>query len=181
MPTTVRLRDARHEDAEAITEIYNDAVRFTTAIWNETTVDVADREQWMRERVAGGAPLLVAVDEQDQVIGYATWGPFRPHEGYRHSREHSVYVHADHRGQGIGTVLLRALIAEARMRGVHVLVGGISAENEGSIWLHERAGFTRTGTIPQAGRKFDRWLDLAFLTLVLDGSDQHPSGHSRSL
>ncbi|NEL81389.1 MAG: N-acetyltransferase, partial [Xanthomonas perforans] len=80
----------------------------------------------------------------------------------KYSVEHSIYVHRDHRGKGLGRILLQALIAAAQERGVHVLVGGIDASNQASIALHEQFGFTHAGTVREAGFKFGRWLDLAF-------------------
>lgn len=166
--TRMSIRTATEADAPRITEIYNDAVAHTTAIWNDTVVSEENRRLWIRERLAAGFPLLVAVDEDDDVLGYATYGPWRPHDGYRHTVEHSVYVRGDQRGAGLGRVLMEALLEAARAQGIHVLVAGIDAENAGSIALHEKLGFVRTGLLPQVGVKFGRWLDLAFLQLTLD-------------
>ena len=102
------------------------------------------------------------------MLGYASFGDWRAFDGYRHTVEHSVYVRSDRRGGGIGTALMRVLIARARALGKHVMVAGIEAGNAGSIALHERLGFERVGLMPQVGTKFGRWLDLAFLQLVLD-------------
>ncbi len=168
MVVTTNLRDAAERDLPAITAIVNHAVEHTTAIWNDRIVDVADRAAWLAERTGAGFPVIVAVDEADAAIGYATYGPFRPHDGYRHSVEHSVYVHESQRGRGLGRALLTAIIDRARAEGRHVMVAGIDAENAGSIALHEKLGFVRTGLLPQVGVKFGRWLDLAFLQLVLD-------------
>src|SRR5690606_8706159 len=82
--------------------------------------------------------------------------------------EHSLYVREGLRGRGTGSALLTALLERARAQGIHVMVAGIDAENDGSVRLHERFGFTRVGVLPQVGTKFGRWLDLAFLQLVLD-------------
>jgi len=82
--------------------------------------------------------------------------------------EHSVYVHIDRRGRGIGRELMQQLIACARDQQVHVLVGAIDVSNLGSIALHAALGFTPAGIIRQAGFKFGRWLDLAFYQLVLE-------------
>lgn len=166
----MQIIDARPEHVPGITRIYNDAVRTTTAIWNETEVDAAERLSWYRGRLEAGFPVLVAVDEGGDVLGYSTYGPFRPHEGYRRSVEHSVYVERDARGGGIGRALLEAVIDWARAADVHVMIGGIAAENTGSIRLHERLGFQHVGQLPQVGMKFGRWLDLAFLQLVLDSA-----------
>ncbi|MGV9670441.1 N-acetyltransferase family protein [Gordonia sp. NPDC003504] len=168
------IRDATDLDAEGITVIYNDAVAHTTAIWNERLVDADNRRGWIADRRAAGFPVLVAVEpdpanpDAERVLGYATYGPFRPHDGFRRTVEHSVYVHGDQRGRGLGTDLMAALLDRARNSGVHVVVAGIDAANTGSIRLHERLGFTRVGTLREVGTKFGSWLDLAFLQLILD-------------
>ena len=99
-----------------------------------------------------------------RVLGYATFGPFRGSwPGYRHTVEHSVHVRQDQRGRGLGTALIQALFPLAQARGVHVMVGAIDASNTGSLRLHARLGFVQTGLMPQVGRKFGRWLDLALV------------------
>lgn len=162
------IRDAGQDDIDAITAIYNDAVEHTTAIWNETKVDPANRRAWLADRKHAGYPVLVAVDDTGSVLGYASFGDWRAWDGYRHTVEHSVYVRADQRGKGIGEALMRVLIEKARASGKHVMVAGIEARNAGSIRLHEKLGFERAGHLKQVGTKFGRWLDLAFLQLTLD-------------
>jgi phosphinothricin acetyltransferase len=162
------IRDADPCDAEGITTIYNDAVLHTTAIWNERTVDVAQRMAWLADRNKAGCPVLVAVNDGGDVLGYASFGDWRAWEGYRHTAEHSIYVRADQRGQGIGETLLRALVDRARDIGKHVLVAGIEAKNDASIRLHQKLGFEQAGYLKQVGAKFGRWLDLVFLQLTLD-------------
>jgi phosphinothricin acetyltransferase len=114
--------------------------------------------------------VLVAV-EGDAVLGFASYGTFRPWEGYKHTVEHSVYVDATVRGKGVGRILLGALIAHATVAGRHVMVAGIDASNAVSIKLHAALGFTMIGTLMQVGRKFDRWLDLTFMQLMLAPGD----------
>lgn len=162
------IRDAEPGDAEGIAAIYNDAVERTTAIWNETRVDGANRRAWLADRQRAGYPVLVAVDDDSGVAGYASFGDWRAWDGYRHTVEHSVYVRADRRGDGIGEALMLALIERARASGKHVMVAAIEAGNAGSIRLHEKLGFERVGHLKEVGAKFGGWLDLAFLQLTLD-------------
>lgn len=90
------IRAAVESDAEIIAEIYNDAVLNTTAIWNENRIDVANRITWINSRQQAGFPVIVATDDNDDtVLGYASYGDWRPWDGYRHTVEHSVYVHKD--------------------------------------------------------------------------------------
>ncbi len=164
----MNIRDAGPADVDGITDIYNDAVVNTTAIWNETKVDAANRTAWHADRQHLGYPVLIAAEEDGQVLGYASFGDWRAFDGYRHTVEHSVYVRADQRGKGIGDALMRALIERAREIGKHVMVAGIEAQNAGSIHLHEKLGFEQVGNLKEVGTKFGAWLDLAFMQLTLD-------------
>ncbi len=161
------IRDAVHADLPAIRDIYNDAVLNTLAIWNEQTVDLGNRQAWFAARQAQGYPILVAVNEAGDVLGYASFGDWRPFEGFRHTVEHSVYIRSDQRGQGLGPLLMQALIKRARGCGKHVMVAAIESGNTASIRLHERLGFTLNGQMPQVGVKFGKWLDLTFMQLML--------------
>ncbi|WP_422928721.1 GNAT family N-acetyltransferase [Singulisphaera sp. PoT] len=162
------IRDAGEGDIEGITAIYNDAVEQTTAIWNEASVDLANRSAWLAERRRVGYPVLVAVDGDGGVLGYASFGDWRAWDGYRYTVEHSVYVRNDQRGKGVGKALMLALVERARGLGKHVMVAGIEARNVASIRLHETLGFEHVGHLKQVGTKFGTWLDLAFLQLTLD-------------
>ncbi|CAH0257161.1 N-acetyltransferase [Pseudomonas carnis] len=167
------IRDATEHDLPAIRAIYNDAVLNTTAIWNEQPVDLANRQAWFSARQAQQYPILVTVDN-DEVTGYASFGDWRPFEGFRYSVEHSVYVRNDQRGKGLGPRLMQALIERARSCGKHVMVAAIESGNLASIRLHERLGFVTTGQMPQVGIKFGRWLDLTFMQLTLNPGAEPP-------
>jgi len=167
----MRIRDAEARDVPAILALYNHAVRETTAAWtgHEETLD--DRLTWFEGRKSQGLPVIVAVDAEDEVAGFASYGPFRAKEGYRFTAEHTVYVDPTRHRQGIGRVLMTRLMDIADANGIHVLVGGVDGANSASIALHEALGFEVTGRLPQTGTKFGRWLDLVFLTKVLRETD----------
>ncbi|WP_294928431.1 GNAT family N-acetyltransferase [uncultured Paracoccus sp.] len=167
----MEIRDAVERDIAGITAIYNDAVAHTTATWNATQVDAANRLSWLTDRRRAGYPVLVAVDASSGVLGYASFGDWRAFEGYRHTVEHSVYVRADQRGAGIGCALMLALIGRARRLGKHVMVGALESGNLASIRLHEKLGFEQVGHLKQVGTKFGKWLDLTLLQLTLDRPD----------
>ncbi|WP_417661712.1 GNAT family N-acetyltransferase [Pseudomonas sp.] len=167
----MNIDNATEDDLPELLAIYNDAVLNSTAIWNETTSDLESRRIWLRERQALGFPILAARNSTGRLVGYATYGPWRSIEGFKHTVEHSVYVCADQRGLGIGPALMKALIERARSANLHVMVAAIESENRASIRLHRQLGFSVTGQMPQVGRKFDRWLDLTFMQLNL-GADE---------
>jgi phosphinothricin acetyltransferase len=100
-------------------------------------------------------------------VGFASYGSFRAWMGYRFTVEHSVYVSEAARRQGIASALVRAIMDAACAQGLHTMVAGIDAANAGSIALHRKLGFEDAGILRQVGFKFDRWLDLAFMTRQL--------------
>ncbi|MFC7458443.1 GNAT family N-acetyltransferase [Brachybacterium sp. GCM10030267] len=165
----MEIRDADSTHLETITEIHNDAVRHTTAVWDDHPVDLADRAAWLTQRRQAGFPVLVAVDEHGSVLGYASYGTWRARDGFRHTVENSVYVRDGQQGNGVGRSLMLELIDRAQQQGVHVMVAGIEAGNAGSIRLHEKLGFVEVARMPEVGVKFGRWLDLVFLQLTIQG------------
>ena len=162
------IRDAVPSDLPAIRDIYNDAVLNTLAIWNEQTVDLENRQQWFDARQAQGYPILVIVDTADTPLGYASFGDWRPFEGFRHTVEHSVYIHPEQRGKRLGPLLLVELIKRARACDKQGMVAAIERGNAASIHVHRQLGFVTSGRMPQVGIKFGRWLDLTFMQLMLN-------------
>lgn len=162
----IHIREATEHDMAAITDIFNDAVENTLAIWMEQKVDEAERHNWWRKRCEQNFPVLVA-DEGGECLGYASFGTFRGYEGYRHSAELSIYVKKSARGKGVGKLLMQALIEKAQNRKIHALIGAIEANNLASIKLHQQFGFVETARMPEVGIKRGKWLDLVFMQKIL--------------
>lgn len=160
------VRAASDADLDAILAIYNHAVLHTTASYDSLPRSAGKQRDWFAAKQAAGHPVLVA-QQAGEVVGYASYGPFRAWDGYRFTVEHSVYAHEKARRQGIASALLRALVAQAQAQQLHLMVGAIDAANTGSIELHRRLGFEEAGVLREAGYKFGRWLDLLFMTKKL--------------
>nr|WP_025886122.1 GNAT family N-acetyltransferase [Asaia prunellae] len=158
----MELRDATEADLPDILAITNDAIATSEAIWATSPRTLEERRDWMHDRQAKNFPVVVAV-EGDDILGFASYGPFRVYEGYAQTVEHSVYVSRNAQRRGIGRLLLDAMVCHAEKSGMHVLVGAITASNTASIALHRAAGFSESTPLPQMGRKFGRWLDLVFM------------------
>lgn len=160
------LRDATAADLSALLAIYNDAVVHTTASYDYTPRSPERQQAWWAAKQDGGWPVVVA-EVDDTVAGFASYGAFRAWDGYRFTVEHSVYVDTRFRRRGVASSLLAELLARAGAQRMHLMVGAIDAANEASIALHRRHGFEDAGVLREAGHKFGRWLDLAFMTRKL--------------
>ncbi|WP_158995417.1 GNAT family N-acetyltransferase [Mucilaginibacter sp. L196] len=163
----ISLRDALETDLPAILEIYNDIILTTTAIYSEEPHTLQMRLDWFNERKQAGFPVIVA-EQNGVLVGFATYGKFRVWPCYRFTIEHSLYVHRDNRGQGISKILLQEIISLAKSAGMHALIAGVDSENDISLQLHLTFGFTQVARFKEVGFKFNRWLDLIFLEMILE-------------
>ncbi|MEZ4552331.1 MAG: N-acetyltransferase family protein [Dehalococcoidia bacterium] len=154
-------RDATADDLPAIDAIYNHYVRTSTATYQLAPDPFEAREAWFAAH-AGRYPILVAV-EASEVVGWASLSPFHPRAAYAGTVEDSIYVHHDRHRRGIGSALLATLIDRGREAAFHTIVALIDSEQAPSIALHARFGFIETGRLAEAGRKFDRWLDVVYM------------------
>lgn len=169
----MEIRDATAADLLPIRDIYNSVLLSSTAIYNDRPVTLEDRDTWWRARVAQSYPVVVAVDDTG-VLGYGSFGDFRPWPGYRMTVEGTIHIRDGVRGQGIGTRLLEELVVRARALGKHVMVAGVDSENSASLHFLTAHGFVPAGELREVGFKFGRYLNLNFLQLFLNAPGELP-------
>ena len=159
----VAIRPACEADLPAIAAIYDHAVRTGTATFELDPPSLEEMTRRFRVLAEGGYPYLVAIFK-GAVVGYAYAGPYRPRPAYRFTVENSVYLDPTAYRRGIGTMLLRALIAACETRGFRQMIAVIGdSANAASIGVHRAAGFAMVGTFNDVGFKFGRWLDTVLM------------------
>lgn len=158
------IRPARADDAAALAAIYAPEVLHGTASFETEAPDASAMAARLAAVQARGWPWLVA-ERDGRVVGYAYASQFRDRPAYAGTCENSIYVDAAARGTGVGLALLSALIKAARAKGFGQMIAvvGDAAGNGASLALHRRAGFVEAGRLISVGRKFGRWLDVAYL------------------
>jgi len=165
----MRIRGAAPDDLEAINEIYNREVHESIATFDTDPMTMEARRAWLAAHATARHPAVVA-DDDGTVIGWACSSPWSPRCAYARAAEVSVYVHADHRGRGVGRALLEALIERGRAAGLGVLLARVAGPAEGpSMALHRAVGFNQFATMRRVGEKFGQILDVQLLDLHLDG------------
>lgn len=161
----VLLRPATAADAAATAAIYNDEVAGSRVTFDLVTRTVEEQAEWLDAR--SGALEVVVAEIDGEIAGFASLSPYRDRPAYRTTVEDSIYVHADHRGAGVGRALIEEIVGVARERGFHAVIARIVADHEASIRLHRGAGFQHVGVEREVGRKFGRWLDVAVMQILL--------------
>jgi L-amino acid N-acyltransferase YncA len=162
----ITIRDATENDLQQMLDIYNEIIANTTAVFQYDLHTLDMRKEWFAQKQKENHPVFIA-EENNEVVGFSTFGQFRNWQAYKHSVENSVYVRADQRGKGIGKLLLQPLIYTAKQMRVHTMIAGIVADNEASIILHIQFGFIEVAYFKEVGFKFDKWLDLKFFQLMI--------------
>ena len=162
------IRTARLADAEGIREIINYEILNGVSIFEMEPRTLAAQQSWLQDR-SGVHAVLVATpdDDEDTVLGFSSLSPFHTRPAYNTTVENSVYVHQDHRGKGIGRILLEEIVGLAQSHGFHTVIARISGKNEASVAVHRSAGFEVVGIEREVGRKFGRWLDVTVMQLML--------------
>lgn len=173
---TLSIRPALPEDIAAITQIYAHAVLHGTASWELDPPDAAQMMQRFETVLSGGYPYLVAQDDDD-LLGYAYAGAYRPRPAYRSTVENSIYIAPGAQGRGVGRALLAALEAACTERGFRqmiAVIGDGTGASVGSRKLHEAAGFRLIGVAEKVGYKHGRWLDQMLMQKELGDGDRSP-------
>ena len=172
--SAVTIRPCEEADVATITAIYHHHVLHGAASFEIEPPDAAEIARRRRAVVDGGYPYLVA-EEGGHVVGYAYASAYRPRPAYRNTVENSVYVEPGRERQGIGRVLLAALLDACERRGFRQAVAVIGdSGHEASIGLHRALGFRMVGTLRSAGFKFGRWIDIVLMQRPLGPGDTTP-------
>lgn len=166
----VLIRAARESDVPAILEINNHEILYSTVNYDFDPKTLDWQLDWFNQKMKAGFPVLVA-ETEGKVLGFATYGTFRAKPGYRFTVEHSVYLSTEARGKGIGKLLMIDLIQIAKSAGNHTMIGGVDGSNAHSYRFHEKLGFREVARFKETARKFDTWLDLIFMQLMLEETE----------
>lgn len=178
MPHTAPLilTEATPDDIAAVQQIYAHHVLFGAASFEETPPTQEEMQQRLSKVQEAGLPWLVA-KRANRVVGYCYATPYRPRPAYRFTVEESVYIAEGQQGQGIGQALLAELIARCERgpwRQMLAIVGN-ARDNQGSLALHQKLGFSSVGTLKAVGFKLGEWRDTHIMQRTLgEGDTNHP-------
>lgn len=162
----MKIRPVSPDDAPAIAAIYNYYVQETVVSFETEALSAEEMGTRIRN-IAQEYPYLVCADEHGRVLGYACAHRWKERAAYRYAWETTIYLHPQHRGQGLGNMLMDELLLRCRLAGCRVLIACITQGNEASLSFHLRWGFKQVSHFPQVGCKFGRMLDVVDMCLPL--------------
>ncbi|WP_028030302.1 GNAT family N-acetyltransferase [Gemmobacter nectariphilus] len=160
------IRPARPEDAAQILKFWNPLIRDTLVTFNPVEKTEAELRETIAAKPLAGHAFLVA-EEDGQILGFASYGQFRAGPGYARAMEHTIILATAAHGRGIGRALMTAIEDDARAKGYHTMVAGVSGGNPQGRAFHAAIGYAEVGVIPESGWKFGRYWDLVLMQKVL--------------
>lgn len=171
----VLVRPSRDSDVEAMLAIYRHHVRHGVPkdIEGHGAPEPDDLRERRKNLRQNRLPHLVAT-WRGEIVGYAYAVLFRKRPAYRFTAKHSIYVHHDHLGRGIGRLLLKEMIDACAAAGFRQMIGYIDADNTASLALHEKFGFARTGLLCGVAYRYGRWSDTVMVQRSLGAGSTAP-------
>ena len=163
----VSIRQAKEKDISRILEILNHEISNSTVVYHYHERTFEQQFNWYKKKLEDKMPVIVA-ERENYVIGFGTYGIFRPWEAYKFSLEHSIYTDENFRGLGVGKLVMTELISLAKKEGYHSMIAGVDDTNKKSVEFHKNFNFKEIGTFKEVGFKFNKWLDLTFMQLFLN-------------
>jgi L-amino acid N-acyltransferase YncA len=175
----VLVRPSRDSDVEAMLAIYRHHIRRGVEEGVDDSGapeldDLRDRRKNLRNH---RLPHLVA-SFGGEVVGYAYVVLFRKRPAYRYAVKHSIYVHHEHAGRGVGGLLMQELIDVCAAAGFRQMIGYIDSDNSGSLAIHEKFGFQRVGLLPGVAYRYGRWADTVMVQRSLAAGSTEPPPRS---
>ena len=160
----MKIRAAKLDDLQDITEIYNYAINKTVATFDTKQKSIDEQREWF-EKHGSKNPIIVAEDDEG-VVGWAALTQYSTKRAYSDTAEISLYVKEEYQGKGVGKKLIKAIVDEGEKSGLHALIARITEGNKTSIYLHKSVGFTHVGVLKEVGFKFGKVLDVYLMQKV---------------
>jgi phosphinothricin acetyltransferase len=160
----ILVRPSRDSDVESMIAIYRRHIRrgVEESVDDSATPEPDDLRDRRKNLRSHRLPHLVATFG-GEVVGYAYVVQFRKRPAYRFAVKHSIYIHHDHQGRGVGRILLGELIDACAASGFRQMIGYIDGDNTASLALHGKFGFERVGTLPGVAYRYGKWCDTVMV------------------
>lgn len=160
------IRPVTIHDSSAIVEIYNYYILNTFITFEVELLDV--QQMFNRIKTISKHYPWVVYEENNEIQGFAYAKQFRTRNAYVHTVESTVYLKPNVVHKGIGTKLYQELIYLLQEMDFHAVISRISMPNDESISFHKKFGFKEAGLLKEIGYKFNRWIDVAYLQMILE-------------
>ena len=158
------IRDAKFNDLDEITEIYNWAILNTTATFDKIPKSIDEQKSWFNDH--GNKNPIIIAELDEKIVGWASLSKWSDRCAYSDTAEISLYVKKEFMGKDIGKNIMEHIIKKGKSVGLHGLIARITEGDKNSIHLHESFGFEHIGIMREVGKKFGRLVDVYLMQKI---------------
>lgn len=162
----MKLVELQKKDYKFVEDVYNHYILYSTATFRTEKISEGEVE----EMLPFDHPKYKAfvIEFKGEPCGFCYFSRYRNKQAYDRTAEVTIYLKPEFSGKGIGKTCLAQLKTKAALSGISVLIGIITAENESSVALFEKAGFSKCAHLIKVGEKFNRLLDVVAYQFILN-------------
>lgn len=164
--SAVEVRPIETSDIEAFHALVDSVAREKKYLATTQAPPMAEVRDFVRGKIAKGYPHYVA-ELNGQLIGWADL-LIRPKATMQHMGGLGMGVAKDYRGQGVGRMLLQAIVDRAWEIGLKRIELEVFVDNARAIALYESMGFQHEGRVRCARCIDGRYLDVYRMGLLHD-------------
>jgi L-amino acid N-acyltransferase YncA len=159
------IRKFNNGDSRAVIDIFNYYIVNGFAAYTEEVIGYESIKVF--KQMTQGYPFYVAEILHGQPAGFSFLRPYQQMEVFRRVAEITYFISPEHTRKGLGELLLKAVIEDARHMGIDSVLASVSSLNEPSLRFHLKNGFTQCGSFQSIGRKFNRDFDMVWMQKMI--------------
>lgn len=154
----INFLKVKEDDFKKIKEIYDWYINNSTTTFHTEPIKIEELREYIYIDHPTYQSYMIHFDEE--IVGYCLLTNFKKRQAYDRTAEATIYLHPDVQRKGIGMKALKFLEEKAKETNIKNLLGVITSENQGSITLFEKVGYTKCAHFKNVGEKFGRVLDV---------------------
>lgn len=162
MPGTT-IRPVTGADREAVIDIFNHYITTSFAAYPDKPVPPA-----FFNALCEGIHAFLVIENDGEVLGFGMLKSFIPFATFARTATVTTFIAPSHRHQGYGTVMMEAMIREARKKRIVMLLANISSKNTESLTFHKKHEFFECGRMYEVGFKFNELFDIVWMQKDLE-------------
>ena len=152
------VRPMETDDWGEVVEIFYQGIQSNNATFNNSCPSY---DEWDKAHVK---QCRFVAEADCEVVGWVALSPYSSRECYKGVASLSIYIDTNHRGKGVGTLLLNKLLEESEKAGFWTIQARIFETNAASIALHEKCGFRKIGFEERIAKdRFGMWRNTVIM------------------
>lgn len=154
----ILIREANMNDLEPIMNIYNQGIEDRIATLESETKDLSYMKDWFDQHK--GRYKIIVAEQEGHILGWSSINQYSSRCAYAGVGDLSIYIARDHRGKGVGSLLLKEIEKHAIENGFYKIILFTFPFNEMGQALYKKNGYREVGIFKNQGILDGEFVDV---------------------